>query len=162
MRKVWKLVLLAVVLAVVLGYAGAARKLVFVDRVSGHDSQLVNLAPQHLTQWIRGMGHNQTRNRADADYIVRFIIVSSHASRPFNWWTLLFIWLWPIVPVTTVEADVVLAITVTDQDGREVFVNQTGAHSSTFWFAEFVSRANRRKAAFEQAFRMLTVTAYLP
>ena len=84
----------ALLAALVLSSTGLA-KVVFVDRISGYDSQLVNLAPQYLAQWIRGMGHQQTNNRANADYIVRLMIVTADAERPFNLWFLAFFICWP-------------------------------------------------------------------
>ena len=53
-------------------------------------------------------------------------------------------------------------MTIGDRNGSEVFVNQVGAKSSAWLFADFISRANRKEKAFKKAFRMLTVTLYLP
>lgn len=151
------------VLVLLLGVcvSGRSAKRVFIESISGYDSETVNLSSTHLTQWIRSLGHSTVGTGASADYIVRFAVVSATAARPFNWWILLFP-LWPIVPITSVEADVVLFIAVRTADGRDVFTNQAGGSSSAFWFGDFVSRSSQKKAAFEQAFRALTVTAYLP
>ena len=136
-------------------------KHVFIESISGYDSQLVNIAPTYLSQWVRSLGHSLVSSRDSADYIIRFAIVSSTTARSFNWWFLLLP-LWPFVPVTTIEADVVLFMAIQTADGRGIFTNQTGGHSAAWWFADFVSGKSQKKAAFEQAFRALTVTAYLP
>lgn len=151
----------AVALVLAFAVIGLGAKRVFIESISGHDSELVNLSPTYLTQWIRDLGHSTVASSANADYIVRFAVVSATTARPFNWWILLFPF-WPIVPLTSVEADVVLFITVRTTDGRDVFTNQAGGSSSAWWFGDFVSRSSRKKEAFEQAFRVLTVTAHLP
>jgi len=151
------------VLVLLLGVcvSGRSAKRVFIDSISGYDSELVNLAATHLPPWIRSLGHSTVGTGAHAAYLVRFAIVRVTPASHFNWRILPFP-LCPIVPFTTPETDVVLSLAVRTVDGRDVFTNQAGGSASAFWFGDFVSQASLKKAAFEQAFRVLTVTAHLP
>ena len=103
------LVILFVAFSTGMQVLGAKR--VFIESISGYDSQLVNIAPTYISQWVRSLGHSLVSSRGSADYIVRFAVISSTASRSFNWWFLVLP-LWPLVPVTTVEADVVLFLSL--------------------------------------------------
>ncbi|HEU67903.1 MAG TPA: hypothetical protein ENN53_01570 [Candidatus Acetothermia bacterium] len=161
MTAVRRVSVAAVVLLVFLGVLGMGSKRVFIESISGYDSETVNWSSTYLTQWVRSLGHTIVSSPTAADYLVRFAVVNASTMRPFNWWILLFPF-WPIVPITSVEADVVLFMSVRTADERVVFTNQAGGTSSAWWFGDFVSRSSQKKAAFEKAFRALTVTAHLP
>lgn len=158
-KVVSRFVVLFVVL-LALALTGSAKS-IFIDNIGGFDATLINNTRPYLAAWVGSIGHQLTNSRENADYRVRFLIVSADASRPINWWFLLFP-LWPIIPVTTVEADVVLSITVFDASGREIYSNTAGGDASTFIAADFYSRKWAKERAFDQAFRRLIVTAYLP
>jgi len=157
-RHSYVIVLLAVLVTLTVT---ASAKTIFIENIGGFDATLVNSARPYLSAWIGSIGHQLTTYRDNADYRVRLSIVDVDTGRPFNWWFLLFP-LWPIVPVTTVEADVVVTMTVLDASGREVFSNTAGGDASAFIAADFYSRKWAKKRAFEQAFRRVVVTAYLP
>lgn len=134
---------------------------IYIDNIGGFDATLINSVRPYLSAWIGSMGCQLTNLRANADYLVRLSIVDVDAARPFNWWVLLFP-LWPIIPITTVEADVVVSMTILDSSGREVYSNTAGGDASAFLAADFFSRKWAKKSAFDQAFRRLVVSVYLP
>ena len=136
-------------------------KSIFIDNIGGFDANLINNVKPYLAAWIGSIGHQLTISRDSADYRVRLLVVSADANRPFNWCFLLFP-LWPIIPLTTVEADVVLSMTVFDASGREIYSNTAGGDASTFLAADFYSRKWAKERAFDQAFKRLVVSAYLP
>lgn len=134
---------------------------VFIENIGGFDSDLVNRVRPMLTAWIETTGHSPTRSRDNADYMIRFSVISADASRPFNWWFFLFP-VWPIVPLVPVEAEVVVSITIITADGREVYSNTAGGEASRWLFGDFYSRKWAKRKAFEQAFQRVVVSAYLP
>ena len=66
------------------------------------------------------------------------------------------------MPVTRVEADVIVTLTVTTGDGGDVYTNTAGGERSQFLVADFFSRRWAKEKAFYAAFRRVTVSAYLP
>jgi hypothetical protein len=150
----------ALLLCVVMAVPTMA-KTVFVEAVGGFDAALVNEARPYLAAWVESTGHQLTSVRDGAAYRARLVITEAQASRPFNWWVLLFP-LWPIIPVTTVEANVVVSLTVVDASGHEIYENTAGGEASAFLFADFLSKKSVKVDAFEEAFRRVIVSAYLP
>jgi hypothetical protein len=138
-----------------------AASTVYVDRIGGFDADLVNLARPALTAWIETSGSRPTGQRDTADYSIRFAVSDASAERPFNWW-ILFVPVWPFVPVTTVEASVVLTVAIFSRAGLEVFTNTAGAEVSQWLFADFYSRHWAKEKAFGVAFRRVMVSAFLP
>lgn len=134
---------------------------VFIERVAGYDAQLVNLAKPMLADWIEVSGNTLTTQRQSADYVVRFTITDVTTKRPFNWWVLLLP-LWPIVPFTTVDADVIVAVSIWDSGGQEVLSDTAGGRASQWVFADFYSRDRIKRAAFQEAFKRVMVNVYLP
>jgi hypothetical protein len=103
----------------------------------------------------------QDRTPAPAAYRVRLTVTEAKAARPFNWWILL-VPLWPIVPATTVEADVVVSLAILDSAGREVYANTAGGEASAWLFGDFFSRNWAKREAFSEALKRVVVSAYLP
>lgn len=147
--------------AIVVGVSlGACSGTVFIEKIGGYDAYLVNIVRPYMTAWIETTGHSPTSIREGATYRAKLILTNVDASRPFNWWFLLFP-LWPIMPVTRVEAEVIVTLTITDANGREVFSNTAGGEGSAFIAADFFSRNWVKRKAFEEAFRRVTVSVYL-
>ena len=157
--KCSRIIVLVVVLSALALTASA--KSIFIDHVGGFDATLVNNVRPYLGAWIGSIGHQLTNSRTSADYLVRLTIVDVDAARPFNWWVLVFP-IWPFIPITTVEADVVASMTILDASGREIYSNTAGGEASAFLAADFFSRKWAKERAFDQAFRRLVVSVYLP
>ena len=136
-------------------------KSIFIETIGGYDAFLVNTARSYVSAWIEATGHRVTNVRDTSAYRVRFVITEADASRPFNWWVLLFP-LWPIITATTVEANVVVSLTVHDSAGSEIYANTAGGEASQFFLGDFYSRRWAKHRAFEQAFKRVIVSAYLP
>lgn len=152
--------LVAVALCVALSGLAAAKG-IFIETIGGFDASLVNEARPYIASWVETVGHQLTNVKDGAAYRVRLVITEAKASRPFNWWILLLP-LWPIVPLTTVEAGVVVSLTILDAAGREVYTNTAGGEASMFLFGDFYSRKWAKVEAFREAFRRVVVSAYIP
>ena len=152
---------LAIILLVLAIAATVDAGSVFIANISGFDADLVNRTRPTLVAWIQMSGHTCTQSRANADYLMRFSVVSADTNRPFNWRFLLFP-LWPIIPVVPVEAEVMLSMTITTPDGRDVYSNIAGGEAGQWIFGDFYSRKWAKRKAFEQAFQRVVVSAYLP
>ena len=159
-RKEYSRAIVIAVMLLALAMTASAKN-IFIDHIGGFDATLVNNVRPYLGAWIGSIGHQLTTSRTSADYLVRLSIVDVDASRPFNWWVLLFP-IWPLIPITTVEADVVASMTILDASGREIYSNTAGGDASAFLAADFFSRKWAKERAFDQAFRRLVVSVYLP
>lgn len=160
MRKAIVILVPLLVSIIAVSLSGFSAK-VYISRIGGFDAALVNESSTFLTAWIETTGNVPTGSRQGADYIVQFNVLDATVSRSFNWWFLLFP-LWPVIPLTTVDAQVILSITVFDATGKEFFSNQAGGEASAWWFGDFVGNRRCKRDAFRQAFRRLVVSARLP
>jgi len=159
--KRWLVVVACLIGLLLVGVYQSFAARVFIERIGGYDAQLVNLAKPLLSNWIEASGNTPTMQRQSADYMLRFSITDATATRSFNWWIILLP-LWPVVPFTTVNANVVVSITITATDGREVFTNTAGGEAGLWVFGDFYSKSRAKREAFYQAFRRVTISAYLP
>jgi len=159
--KKWVVVVTCLIGLLLFGAYESFGARVFIERVGGYDAQLVNLAKPLLVNWIEASGNTPTTQRQSADYMLRFSITDATVTRSFNWWVLLLP-LWPVIPVTTVNANVVVSVTITGPDGREVFTDTAGGEAGRWIFGDFYSNNRVKRDAFNQAFRRVMVSAYLP
>ncbi len=148
------IVLLAVTLSV------GAQKKVYIERIGGHDSLLVNRSSTYLSEWIETAGGRIVQSKEEADLLLRLNVVSSNFNRSFNW-VIVILPLWPFVPFTTPNADVVLSLSILTPDGRDHYSSQAGANASAFLFGDFMSEGKMKDKAFIEAFNRLTVSAHL-
>lgn len=131
---------------------------VYIDRINGMDSTLIEEARSQLFSWISTAGHTNTTVKDEAEYLIRFNIVTANGQRDFNW-VVILLPLWPFVPVTLPEADVIIAVTILTPDGREVFSNQTGDKASAWLFGDFISIDSLKQKAFQKAFSRIMMSA---
>ena len=157
MKKLSMLVVMILGLVLILSFGVSAGK-IYIDRINGVDSALVNEAKMQLTNWINSTGHTPTTVKDEADYLIRFNVISAESERNFNW-IVLFVPAWPFVPVTTPKADVMISVTILTNDGREVFGNQTGDKASAWLLGDFISVASLKEKAFHKAFSKLLMSA---
>jgi len=161
-RKGWQRLALLAVSVLVLGWSNqVVAKTVFIEAIGGFDATLVNEARPYLAAWIEGTGHQLSTVKDTAEYRVRFTVTEAKATRPFNWW-ILVVPFWPFVPATTVEAEVVVSLTIQDSTGREVYANTAGGEASAWLCGDFFSRKWAKREAFAEAFKRVVVSAYLP
>ncbi|MGB9857911.1 MAG: hypothetical protein ACPLKX_07220 [Dictyoglomaceae bacterium] len=119
----------------------------YVEKVNSVEGYLIDPVKIYFIEKIKEKRIGIAYSRDEADYIAEITIVSANSRRNFNW-VILLLPLWPIVPVTTVEGDAIVAVRIFDKYGQEVFFEQAGSVKSGRWFfGDFVSESSIKKDA---------------
>jgi len=134
---------------------------VYVDEIRGMDADLLGFVRPFLVEWIESIGHSFAPSRSVADFLIEFEILDATVSRPFNWWILIAP-LWPIVPLASIEAQVILSAAVLNRAGDAIFTNTSGAVAAQWWFADLHSERDKKLEAFRRAFLLLFAEFTIP
>lgn len=159
MKKVLVPVLIFAFIMMAGGIVQAGGK-VFIDKINGFDAAMVNQASTELVNALQTKGYEVVTDKANADFLVTFNVITADADRSFNVAALFFFWLWPFVPFTTVSAEAVVSARVTDVNGQEVYSNQAGGTADGMWiFGDFASGSSLKKKALHQATQRVYINA---
>jgi hypothetical protein len=144
---------------VVAGCLGPSVPLAAYIRSQGDfDESLANRAAASLTVWMEAARSRLIAAGDTAEYCVELVVTKATAARPFNWWFLLLP-AWPFVPLTSVEASVILSVAIQDSAGTGIYASTAGREASAFLFGDFFSRDWARNRAFDEAFKHVMVAA---
>jgi hypothetical protein len=144
---------------VVAGCLGPSVPLAAYIRSQGDfDESLANRAAASLTVWMEAARSRLVAAGDTAEYCVELVVTKATAARPFNWWFLLLP-AWPFVPLTSVEASVILSVAIQNSAGTGVYASTAGREASAFLFGDFFSRDWARNRAFDEAFKHVMVAA---
>ncbi len=129
-----------------LGFTQIKNK-VYINRVNSVNGELIEPAKAYLINKLKVLGFEIVYQRENADYMLDMNIISASSRREFNW-LIILLPIWPIVPLTTVEGEAIVAIRVYDMLGNELIFDQTGAIKKGMWFfGDFVSGSSVIKGA---------------
>ncbi|MGB9768217.1 MAG: hypothetical protein ACP5I0_05285 [Dictyoglomus sp.] len=153
--KIFLSAFLTLVLLFSLNFAQTSPK-IYINRINSPDGGLIEPARAKLIDILMSKGYVVTGNKDEANYMLDLIIVSANSRRSFNW-VFLILPIWPIVPITTVQGEAVVAVIVFDQLGNEVLFDQTGVVKNGMWFfGDFVSGSSVIKGAVIDCINILT------